>query len=88
MLPHASPSATWKFQGRGVDQHGKEWFCDRDVCQILRYREAITKKVKEAYKILLGAVCAMDIEDDLYHKKTINFFLLASSINFVLAIHQ
>ena len=53
------------------------------MCQILRYREAIRKKVKEAYKISLGAILVMDIED---HKKTISFFLLASSIPFVLAI--
>ena len=87
MLPHALSSATCEFQGRGVDQHGKGWFRDRDVCQILRYREAITKKVKDADKISLGAICAMDIEEDLYHKKTITFFLLAFAIPFVLAIH-
>ena len=48
MLHHALPSATWECKGRGVDQHGKKWFHGRGVCKILGYRDAVTKKVKEA----------------------------------------
>ena len=77
--------ATWEFQERTVDQHEKEWFRGKDVCQILRHREAITKKVKKACKIFLGAICAIDIEE---YKKTVTFFLLPSSIPFALAVHQ
>ena len=84
MLPHALPGATWEFQGRGVDQHGKEWLCGKEVCQMLRYREEkISQKI--LYKISQGALCTMDIED---HKKTIPFFLLASSIPSASTIRQ
>ena len=52
MLPHALPGATWEFQGRGVDQHGKEWLCGKEVCQMLKYREEITKKRTKSRKVL------------------------------------
>ena len=28
---------TWEFQGKGVDQHEKEWFCAKEVCKALEY---------------------------------------------------
>ena len=78
-------SATWEFQERTVDQHEKKWFRGKDVCQILRYRETITKKVKKVCKTFPSAICSMDIEE---YKKAITFFLLASLIPFALAVHQ
>ena len=38
----------------------EEWFCGRDVCLILRFQnigDALTKKVKKAYKTSLHAIC-------------------------------
>ena len=78
-------SATWEFQERTVDQYEKEWFRGKGVCQMLRYSETITKKVKKVCKIFLSAICAMDIEE---YKKVITFFLLASLIPFALVVHQ
>ena len=59
MLSHALPSATWEFQGRGVDQHRKAWFCGRDVCKILGYQDnvrTLQRGVKNAYKSDLESI--------------------------------
>ena len=80
MLPHALPGATWEFQGRGVDQHGKEWLCGKEVCQMLKYREEITKKRTKSRKVLyVGWILRTT-------KKF--FFLLASLIPSASTIHQ
>ena len=60
MLPHALPSATWELQGRGVDQHGKEWFRGKDMCMILGFqdaKDALAKKVKLAYRSSQAGGC-------------------------------
>ena len=62
MLPHALPSATWEFQGRGADKNGKEWFRGKDVCMILGFwdaKDALTKKVKIVYKSDLRALAVV-----------------------------
>ena len=58
----ALSNAIWEFQRRGVSQHGKEWFCGRDVCDILvyeKYHDALSKKVRQSYKSPLKALCEM-----------------------------
>ena len=50
--------ATWKFDGKEVriktDKNGKEWFCGRDVCLILGFKNIKrTQQVKKAYKCSL-----------------------------------
>ena len=46
MLPDTLPSATWEFQRRGVDQHGKEWFPGRDVYSELEYNKKTANLIK------------------------------------------
>ena len=63
MLPHALPSATWEFQGNRVDQHGKEWFCGRDVCMILGFQDpkkTFQRRVKNAYRSSLELIKFQD----------------------------
>ena len=50
-------SSVWRFKGQKVkikvDSNGKEWFCGKDVCEILGLQNpniALLKQVKKAYK--------------------------------------
>ena len=48
-------------RGHETTDH-EEWFCGRDVCLILGIQnmgDALTKKVKKAYKTSLHAICEM-----------------------------
>ena len=53
----------WKFQDRDVkirvDGNGKEWFCGRDVCKILGFKDikvTLLRQVKQAYKCSLKSL--------------------------------
>ena len=49
---------------------------NRDVCRILGFnnpKDALTKKVKKAYKTSLGALCEMHVEDDLYSENRVAY---------------
>ena len=57
----------WDNSSPVYDTHKEEWFCGRDVCLVLGFQnigDALTKKVKKAYKTSLHAICETHMTPD------------------------
>ena len=71
------PHRASKFDGKEVDikldAGGKEWFCGKDVCEVLGFKNAndvLLKQVKQAYKTDLKSMhvtCGSHVNPAPYH---------------------
>ena len=70
----------WKFEGKKVkirvDSDGKEWFCGRDVCLILDFKNikyALLEQVKHAYKCYLKDIKMVQQPEYSHPNQTKNY---------------